>query len=188
MADTYITLRTKMTDIYIALSYWANEMGIIVVWFCLIKCFQVHASFTWKQRGICWHSNWTQANLNRSMTGLAQSKKNSIKRHDNSTTLVFLWDKTTLPLIKWGIHGRLSSHLSNSQTNQSTVFTPTLFLFSPTPMLFIPWFDDQWWCPRLVGRPKATRRCPCPDGSLPKERFDSFFSSFCLKTSRFFIM
>jgi hypothetical protein len=48
MADTCITLRTKMADVYIALSHHAaNEIGIIAVWFnyvCLIKCFQVHAS------------------------------------------------------------------------------------------------------------------------------------------------
>jgi hypothetical protein len=34
------------------------------------------------------------------MTVLAQSKKNFIKRHNNSTTLVFLWDKTTPTLYK----------------------------------------------------------------------------------------
>jgi hypothetical protein len=48
MADTYIALRTKMADVYIALSHHAvDEMGIVAVWFnyvCLIKCFQVHAS------------------------------------------------------------------------------------------------------------------------------------------------
>ena len=50
MADTCIALRKKMADVYIALSHWAaDEMGIVAVWFCLIKCFQVQASFTWKQ-------------------------------------------------------------------------------------------------------------------------------------------
>jgi hypothetical protein len=48
MADTCITLRTKMADVYITLSHHAaDEMGIVDVWFnyvCLIKCFQVHAS------------------------------------------------------------------------------------------------------------------------------------------------
>jgi hypothetical protein len=48
MADTCITLRIKMADVYIALSnHAADEMGIIAVWFnyvCLIKCFQVYAS------------------------------------------------------------------------------------------------------------------------------------------------
>jgi hypothetical protein len=48
MADTCIILRTKIADVYIALSHYAtDEMGIVAVWFnyvCLIKCFQVHAS------------------------------------------------------------------------------------------------------------------------------------------------
>jgi uridylate kinase len=48
MADTCITLRTKMADVYIALSHHvADKMGIFAVWFnyvCLIKYFQVHAS------------------------------------------------------------------------------------------------------------------------------------------------
>jgi uridylate kinase len=48
MADTCIALRTKMADVYIALSHHAaDEMGIVAVWFnyvYLIKCFQVHAS------------------------------------------------------------------------------------------------------------------------------------------------
>ena len=70
MADTCIALRTKMTDIYIVRSYWAaDEMGIVAVWFCLIKCFQVHASFTWKQGGICWQPKmsilWSCQNVKR---------------------------------------------------------------------------------------------------------------------------
>jgi hypothetical protein len=48
MADTCIALRTKMANVYIALSHHAtDEMGIIAIWFnyvYLIKCFQVHAS------------------------------------------------------------------------------------------------------------------------------------------------
>jgi hypothetical protein len=47
MADTCITLRTKIVDVYIAFSHHAaDEMGIVAVWFnyvCFIKCFQVHA-------------------------------------------------------------------------------------------------------------------------------------------------
>jgi hypothetical protein len=48
MADTCIALRTKMADVYIALSHHAtDEMGIVSVWFnyvCLIMCFQVYTS------------------------------------------------------------------------------------------------------------------------------------------------
>jgi hypothetical protein len=43
MADTCIALRTKMVDVYIALSHHAvDEMGIVAVWFnyiYLIKYF-----------------------------------------------------------------------------------------------------------------------------------------------------
>jgi hypothetical protein len=83
------------------------------------------------------------------------------------------WDKTT-PLYIWEDHSRLSSHLSNRQTNQSTTSTPTLLSSSPTPMLFIPWSDDQGWCPRLASQPRVTRWCPCPDGVPPRRELRLF--------------
>jgi hypothetical protein len=37
MANTCIVLRTKMADVYIALSHWAaDEMGIVAVQFCYV--------------------------------------------------------------------------------------------------------------------------------------------------------
>jgi hypothetical protein len=89
---------------------------------------------------------------------------------------VSYWYKTT-PLYIWEDHGRLSFHLFNHQTNQSTTSTPTLLPSSPTPILFIPWSDDQGWHPRLaadLGQPDDVLALT---GSLPSESFDCFFTS-----------
>ena len=61
-------------------------------WSCLISAATSSAGHA---IGMCWHSIRIHVNFNRPMTILAQTKKNYIKRYDNSTALVFLWDKTT---------------------------------------------------------------------------------------------
>ena len=58
---------------------------------------------------------------------------------------VSYWDKTT-PLYIWEDHGRLSTHLSNRQTNQSTTSTPPLFTFFSNPHAVHP----------LIRRPRMT--------------------------------
>jgi len=63
-------------------------------------------------------------------------------------------------------------------TVQLSFYIYNYFMSSSNPMLlFITWSDDQGWRPRLAGRPRATRRCPCPHGSLPGESFDGSLAS-----------
>jgi hypothetical protein len=89
---------------------------------------------------------------------------------------VSYWYKTT-PLYIQEDYGRLSSHLFNRQTNQSTTFIPTLLPSSSTYMLFIPWSttkDSVLGLPTDLGQPSDVLALT---GSLPGKSFDDFFAS-----------
>ena len=74
---------------------------------------------------------------------------------------VSYWEKT--PLYK------REDHMVDWDIQHPIIFLILLlFLPSSNPMLlFITWFDDQGWRPRLAGRSKATQRCSYPYGVPP---------------------
>jgi hypothetical protein len=66
--------------------------------------------------------------FNRPITVLAQSKKDSIKQHDNSTTLVFLRDKTTPTPYK--IRGTWLIEFSTIRSSKY-IYYSKFYLFQP---------------------------------------------------------
>jgi hypothetical protein len=121
----------------------------------------------------CWHSNWAQANLNRPMIVLAQSKKNFIKWHDNSTTLVFLWDKTTpTPYNKGYMADWVPIYPIDTKTQQINLL-PLLTLFSQSTSsphsssVLHGWRIDDDDAQGRSGRLEQPIAAACPEGVPP---------------------
>jgi hypothetical protein len=86
---------------------------------------------------------------------------------------VFYWDKTTPSVYMRGSWPIELPSIQSSIRSIYYLYSNPFTLFS-NPMLFIPWSDNQGRCPRLASRPRATWRCPCPDGVSPRRELQRF--------------
>ena len=111
------------------------------------------------------------------MIVLAQSKKNFIKRHDNGTTLVFLWDKTTpIPYKIRGIWSRVSIYLIVKQINLLPLLQPFYPLLQPPCYSSLDLMIKDGTLDLLVDLGQLGDVLALT-GSLPGENFDGFFAS-----------
>jgi hypothetical protein len=74
----------------------------------------------------------------------------------------------------------LSSHLSNRQKHNKSIYSSPFPLFSNLHVVH-PLIHDQGWHPRLAGRPRATRRHPCPDRVPPGRELRRLLCQFAWK-------